>query len=458
MEASFFPYIGAFCWIGFFLMVGTFLRAKVKFFQTFLFPASLIGGILGFAVLNMGLLGMPSSSGWKPITPSAFSMITFHLFAFGFVGIGLLQTKKKTSNTVVARGALWIALIFGLLFSVQALVGKGVFELWQSVMGGDFFTGNGYLLGAGFTQGPGQTQAYATIWETTHHTANSLNVGLGFSAIGFLVAGLVGVPLAFYGVRKGWLASEQQSALSSAFLRGLMDKGDNPPCAHTTTHPANIDNFGFHLGLMCALYGVAYLFGLAWFIYMPKGINGLGIGMIFCWGMFMAMLLRKVLNRIDLLHLIDPETVKRMTGTTVDFMICAVFMGIEIKALQDVAFPFVIAIVLGTIATLYLCVWFGRRSPEYGFERGLTLFGYCTGTAASGLLLLRIVDPDFETPVAVEVGLMNVFAFLLFKPISWSMPFVPVSGFPMAWIFAGVVVATVIAMYMMKMIRSKPAF
>lgn len=65
-------------------------------------------------------------------------------------------------------------------------------------------------------------------------------------------------------------------------------------------------------------------------------------------------------------------------------MICAVFMGIQVRQLQEVAMPFLIAVVLGTIATLFICLWFGRRSPEHGFERGLTLFGYCTGTAASG--------------------------------------------------------------------------
>lgn len=138
-------------------------------------------------------------------------------------------------------------------------------------------------------------------------------------------------------------------------------------------------------------------------------------------------------------------------------MICAVFMGIQVRQLQEVAMPFLIAVVLGTIATLFICLWFGRRSPEHGFERGLTLFGYCTGTAASGLLLLRIVDPEFDTPVAVEVGLMNVFATILFKPISWSMPFVPVEGFPMLWIFVAVTVVTPIVMYFLKMIR-KPAF
>ena len=456
MESTFYPYLGALGWIGLFLLIGTVIRAKVKFFQTFLFPASLIGGILGFFVLNAGWLGIPSSTGWKTITPVVFSTITFHLFAFGFVGIGLLQAKSGTSGKVVARGALWIALIFGLLFSVQAMAGKATFDVWKMLFGGDFFTGNGYLLGAGFTQGPGQTQAYASIWETTYQIANSLNVGLAFAAVGFLVAGIVGVPLAFYGIKKGWI-SIQGGKLPECFLRGLMDRGDNPPCSHSTTHPANIDNLGFHLGLMAAIYGVAYLFGLMFANYMPAGIAGLGFGLTFCWGMFLAMLLRKFMARVDILHLIDGETTRRLVGGSVDFMICAVFLGIEMEDLQEVLLPFIVAIIIATFITLILCVWFGRRSPEYGFERCLIMFGYATGTAASGLLLLRIADPDYETPVAVEGGLMNVFTCLTFLPVTLSMPFAPVEGYPIVWVFAAIIVVTPIAMYLLKLIR-KPAF
>ena len=171
MEASFYPYLGALCWIGMLLMLGTLIRAKVPLFQKLLFPSSLIGGLIGFVLINLDLVGMPTSTGWKDITPNIFSMITFHLFAFGFVGIGLLQTKKPASGKVVMRGALWIALVFGMTFSVQALIGKGVFVLWQDLFGGTFETVNGYLLGAGFTQGPGQTQAYATIWQTSYQTS-----------------------------------------------------------------------------------------------------------------------------------------------------------------------------------------------------------------------------------------------------------------------------------------------
>ena len=44
MEASFYPYLGALCWIGMLLMLGTLIRAKVPLFQKLLFPSSLIGG------------------------------------------------------------------------------------------------------------------------------------------------------------------------------------------------------------------------------------------------------------------------------------------------------------------------------------------------------------------------------------------------------------------------------
>ena len=36
MESTFYPYLGALGWTGLFLLIGTIIRAKVKFFQTFL--------------------------------------------------------------------------------------------------------------------------------------------------------------------------------------------------------------------------------------------------------------------------------------------------------------------------------------------------------------------------------------------------------------------------------------
>ena len=193
MEATFFPNLMAFLWIGIMLMLGVFLRAKVRFFQRILFPASIIGGLIGFVLVNAGWLGAPSTQGWKVLDHTPFGVLTFHLFAFSFVGIGFLETARASdSSKVVLRGALWIALLFTMMFCLQALLGKGIFSGWVALFGGSFETVNGYLLGAGFTQGPGQTLAYASIWEKTYHVASAINTGLAFAAVGFLVAGLVG--------------------------------------------------------------------------------------------------------------------------------------------------------------------------------------------------------------------------------------------------------------------------
>lgn len=458
MEASFFPSIAAFVWIGILLMLGTYLRARVPFLQRILFPASLIGGLIGFVLINAGWLGIPTTAGWKTIDQAPFGMLTFHLFAFSFVGIGFLESARASdSSKVVLRGALWIALLFTMMFCIQALLGKSIFAAWAGLFGGQFETVNGYLLGSGFTQGPGQTQAYASIWESTYKTANAVNTGLAFAAAGFLVAGLVGVPLALYGIKKGWAASEDSKGLPRCLLRGLRDEGDKPSCAYSTTHPANIDSFGFHMGLMAATYGLAYLVAVAWTLYAPQGLRGLGFGMLFFWGMLVAMGVRKFMAARRINALLDNETCHRLTNMTVDFMICSVFMGIRFNSLQDILVPFGLSILVATAVTLALCLWFGRRSPEYGFERCLALFGYCTGTAASGLLLLRIADPEFRTPVAVEIGVMNVCLLFIFDTtVTISMPFAPSPGFPLAWIFVGLAVGIPIIMYFLKLVR-KPA-
>lgn len=459
MEATFFPHLIAFIWIGIMLMLGTWLRAGVPFLQRILFPASLIGGLIGFVLVNMGWIGAPTTAGWKAIDQAPFGVLTFHLFAFSFVGIGFLETARASdSSKVVLRGALWIALLFTMMFCLQALLGKGVFTLWADVFGSGFETVNGYLLGAGFTQGPGQTLAYASIWESTYKTADAINTGLAFAAVGFLVAGLVGVPLALYGIRRGWVACDDSKGLPRCLLRGLRDEGDRPACAYSTTHPANIDSFGFHLGLMAATYGLGYLVAVAWTLYAPQGLRGLGFGMLFFWGMLIAMGVRKLMVMRGIHTLLDDATCHRLTNMLVDFMICAVFMGIRLSSLQDILLPFTLAIIAATILTLALCVWFGRRCPEYGFERCLALFGYCTGTAASGLLLLRIADPEFRTPVAVEIGVMNVCLLFIFDTtVTLAMPFAPAPGFPLPWIFAGLAVVLPLIVFFLKMVR-KPSF
>lgn len=77
---------------------------------------------------------------------------------------------------------------------------------------------------------------------------------------------------------------------------------------------------------------------------------------------------------------------------------------------------------------VFLVIYFGKKLDAFGLERSAAIFGTVTGTVSCGLLFLRIVDPEFKTPVAFEIAVMNTFVLpivggctvLVNAPIWWG--------------------------------------
>ena len=74
------------------LLIGTLLRAKVKLFQEYLVPASIIGGLLGFAIISTGWLKIGE---WQ-ITSNSFNWFLFHAFNISY--ISLLLTRPRAAD------------------------------------------------------------------------------------------------------------------------------------------------------------------------------------------------------------------------------------------------------------------------------------------------------------------------------------------------------------------------
>ena len=129
------------------------------------------------------------------------------------------------------------------------------------------------------------------------------------------------------------------------------------------------------------------------------------------WGMTIALTIRWVMGKVGLRHLIDAGVQRTITGTSVDFLIISTLTAVQIGVVRQFLIPIVlISLIAGSATTLFI-LYFGRRLDSFGFERTMGIYGTCTGTASSGLLLLRIVDPEFRSPAALEVGVMNFFNF-----------------------------------------------
>jgi ESS family glutamate:Na+ symporter len=58
---------------------------------------------------------------------------------------------------------------------------------------------------------------------------------------------------------------------------------------------------------------------------------------------------------------------------------------------------------------------------DHQFYRTLVIYGTATGTLPTGLALLRVVDPEFETPVATDYLYSVGIVFILAIPIILSV-------------------------------------
>ncbi len=161
-----------------------------------------------------------------------------------------------------------------------------------------------------------------------------------------------------------------------------------------------------------------YLSGMQWLL------DGVLIGdvspslyfshnLFFVHGLIVCLLLRRVMRLVGIDGMIDNETQRRITGSSVDLMVVGTLMSVQFTFLQEFIVPIVLVCVAITLATALLCLYFGSRLADLGPERAVTVFGCCCGSTGSGLLLLRILDPNLSTSVPKELAFFNIAVLLL---------------------------------------------
>lgn len=110
----------------------------------------------------------------------------------------------------------------------------------------------------------------------------------------------------------------------------------------------------------------------------------------------------------------------RISGLMFDLMVVASISAIDLSAFRHHEFwlPLILVCVVGAVVTF----WYTRKIsfylfPEYKEEAFLSLFGMLTGTASTGVILLREIDPLFETPASHNLIYQNLWAIVLGAPM-----------------------------------------
>jgi glutamate:Na+ symporter, ESS family len=397
------------------LMLGTLLRARVKFFQKYLIPNALTAGFLALPLYNFI---------FPKIGLNAIQLgeITYHFLGLSFISLGL-----RTPTEGGKRGPAVFQTSIGILSQLvlQAIIGFGLTLLLIYTFMPNLYHTFGFLFPLGFAEGPGQAFSIGEAWKA-YGIKDAGNVGLTFAALGYIICCFGGIYLINHGLKKGWVSQQElQHMRTTETQTGIRPKGSVLPVgAYQTTETDAIDSISLHIALVLTAYFFAWmcLKGITFLLNMagPSGhelaANLWGLHFIFA--VLMGLLLRKFLQVIKCDHIIDNRTMTRISGLSVDIMVTSAIAAISLTAVYEYWAPLLIITVIGGAATTFGTIWFcSRLFSDHRFLRTLFIFGVSTGTLSTGLALLRALDPEFESPVAVDYTYASGLTFALVIPL-----------------------------------------
>ena len=390
------------------------LKRSIPWLDASLIPTSVLGG----GILLLASVVYKSATGNEMFDTAFFGgngsswleLITYHTLALGFTASALKSSEEKMTKErsveIFNTGLTTVA-----TYLLQALAGMIVCIIAAPYVQ-DLLEAAGLLLALGYGQGPGQAMNYGSLYELDYGFVGGKSFGLTIASLGFLSASIGGV------IHLNWLKRRGKIVL---------DKGTGMPNEQLEEEnevpmQENVDKFTLQIAFIMLAYLLAYLLMYVLGNLVP-GMRSTIYGFNFLLGVLAATVLKKVLKFLNKCNIIHRQytnnfLLTRATNFFFDIMVTASIAAIRLGTIGKY-WGVMIAMGLAGLVLTYAYVYFvcRRLFPNYQEQQFLAMYGMLTGTASTGIILLREIDGDFKTPVADNLVYQNFPAMVFGFPI-----------------------------------------
>lgn len=406
------------------LLAASMLRKAIPFLRNSLIPTSVLGGAILVAIAGVYKLiakeGMFETAFFGGNGTATLELITYHCLALGFIASTFKPskgklTKKRTGeifNTGVTTVSTYLLQgIFGLAISiVAALIVK------------DFFRAAGILLPFGYGQGTGQAMNYGNIYETDYGFAGGKSFGLTIAALGFLSASIGGVIHLTILKKRGKIRIADGTVLNG--------QSDTEAADRKMPMKESVDRLTVQIALIFTAYFLAFLlmFGLGALL---PGMKSVVFGFNFLLGVLTATLVKLFMNFLRKKNVLkkdyaDAFLMTRASNFFFDLMIVAGIAAIRFSVLENYWGIILIMGAVGLVVTYIYNRFVAKKLfPDYTEEQFMAMYGMLTGTASTGIILLREIDGNFTTPAADNLVYQNFPAIVFGFPMMLLATFAP---------------------------------
>lgn len=372
--------------LGILLIVGTVLRLYVPFFKKFYIPASLIAGFVGLLLGPSVLQVIPQN------IVSAWSSMSGKLIVLVFAP--MLMGARKTSAKKYARRT-FNSICYGY---VGCFAQYAIPLLLTAVLLTPAF-GTNSLFGTTFEQGwcggHGTASGMLAVFEELGW-AEGQSIAVTNATIGLLCGIFGGVVLTNIAVRKGWTAHLQSSGKNLGITnteKELYDAAEQKPeDTKLAISGKVIDNFTFHAAILAIAVFIGWVATYLLKTYLNFSISW------FVTAMFAGGLVQLVLNKTKWGAAVDSKVYSRIQGISLDFLVAGAVASLNLKAVADNIIPIaIVSVALLAFMIVYSLVYARGIFGTDWFENSMMTYGMYTGVAATGMLLLKVCDPESKS-------------------------------------------------------------
>ena len=407
------------------LLAASLLKKSVKVLQDSLIPTSVVGGaiLLCIAAIYKFITKevMFDTAFFGGSGSSVLEVITYHTLALGFIASAFTGSGQKLSKQrnieIFNTGVTTVS-----TYLIQAIVGLGITIIAAQIMK-DFFAASGILLPFGYGQGTGQALNYGNIYEIEYGFAGGKSFGLTVAAMGFLSASIGGV--IHLNVSKN--RKKREKAVGRQVMAEDRATEKDIPIFE------NMDTLSVQVAFVLMAYFITYI-AMSLLGALLPGMKAVIFGFNFLLGVLMATLSKIVINKLHQKNILKKKYINeflmvRVRNFFFDIMVVAGIAAIRLNALGKYLGILLILGLAGAVVTyIYLRIVCRVLFKEYEEEQFLAMYGMLTGTASTGIILLREIDVNFETPVSDNLVYQNfpaiVFGFpmMLLATLAPKMP------------------------------------
>ncbi len=416
------------------LGLGYWIRRKVVLLQKLYLPASVIAGLFGLLVFQTFPVPAEVSAGWNKLPGQLINIV----FACLFLGTALPKISKvwKSASRQLAYGQIvaWGQYAVGCIF-VLLLLGP-LFNL------PDIFAG---IMPVGFEGGHGTAGGMTDTFDRLGFPEMK-DYALASATGGIMGAIIVGMGLVNWAIRKGYVEKKAAPRFDAEDLTGIIPDSQRPIAGKLTVSSDVIESLSLHL----VFVGAAILLG--WL--MKQGLLLLATRLpetgadimksfpLFPLCMLGGVIVQWLADRFDKHEHMDHGLMLRIQNCALDFLVVAAIATIRIDVVAKQWIPLVVLITAGILWNVFCLTVLARRAfKDAWFERGIAEMGQSMGVTATGLLLLRVVDPDYETEAAEAFAAKQ----LLHEPFMggglWTGAAIPLLALWGGWPILGIALA-----------------